>query len=288
MTKPKLKLRPRCKIGAHISAAGNIAFAPDRAKEIGCECFQFFSRPPQGGKAKPIDKKTADDFIAKCKKYQMESYIHAPYYINLGSANNHIFYGSISVLKEELSRGSELCVKYMMTHLGSARELGDKEGIKKVIKGIGEILKDYRGSCEFLIEMAAGAGGIIGDTFEEINSIVNSKELKKYKIGICFDTAHGFASGYDLRDDKSVKATFEKFDKVLGIERLKLIHANDSKADLASHKDQHEHIGKGKIGLKGFEAIVKLACKQKVNLILETPHDEVFAEDIDILKNLRK
>ncbi|MFA6421802.1 MAG: deoxyribonuclease IV [Candidatus Buchananbacteria bacterium] len=277
-----------CRVGAHVSAAGSIIFAPDRAREAGCECFQFFSRSPQGGNAKPIDKKTAEEFISKCKSNQMESYIHAPYFINLGSANNKIFYGSISFLKEELKRGSQLGVKYLMTHLGSAKELGDKEGLKKVVKGIKEILADYKGSCEFLIEMAAGAGSIIGDTFEEIAIIVNSKELKKYNIGICLDTAHAFASGYDLRNEKAVKATFKKLNDILGSDRLKLIHANDSKADLGSHKDQHAHIGEGKIGLDGFKAIVNYTCKQKVNLILETPKDGKDLEDIEILKKLRK
>ncbi len=261
---------------------------PLRAQELRCECFQFFSRPPQGGPAKPIDKKMADLFISRCQDLKMEAYIHAPYYINLASANNRIYYGSISVIKEELARGSQLGVKYLMTHLGSAKELGDKEGIKKTIKGIGEILKGYKGNCEFLIEMAAGSGSIMGDTFEEIGSIVNSKELKKYNIGICFDTCHGFASGYDLRDEKVVKKTFLQFDKILGIKRLKLIHANDSMTELNSKKDRHEHIGEGKIGLAGFKAIVKLACKQKINLILETQHDEKFENDLKILKRLRK
>ncbi|MFA6918874.1 MAG: deoxyribonuclease IV [Patescibacteria group bacterium] len=288
MLKQSKKSQPKCKVGAHISAAGDVSLAPLRAQEAGCECFQFFSRPPQGGKAKPIDLKTADLFISRCKNFKMESYIHAPYYINLASANNRIYYGSIAVIREELERGSKLGVKYLMTHLGSAKELGDKDGIKKIIKGIGEILKGYKGKTEFLIEMAAGSGSIMGDTFEEIGAIINSKELKKYNIGVCFDTCHGFASGYDLRNEQEVKKTFDKFNKILGIKRLKLIHANDSMTELGSHKDRHEHIGEGKIGLRGFKAIVKLACKQKVNLILETQHDEKFADDLKILKNLRK
>lgn len=276
-------------IGAHISAAGDMSLAPERAQAIGCECFQFFSRPPQGGKAKPVTATLAKNFKTKMKEYgQSECYIHAPYFINLASANNKIYYGSVAVLKEELSRGSELGVKYLMTHLGSAKDLGDSEGIKKVIKGISEILKDYKGGCEFLIEMSAGSGAIIGDTFEEIKKIIASATLKKYNIGICFDTAHAFASGYDLRSDKAVKETFKKFDQILGLQNLKLIHANDSKADLGSHKDQHEHIGAGKIGLAGFKAIGKFAGKQKINLILETPGDEERIEDIKILKKLRK
>lgn len=276
------------KIGAHISAAGDMAEAPIRAHEATLECFQFFSRSPQGGPAKPITEKLAHEFKSNCKKYQLDSYTHAPYYINLASAQNNIYYNSIKVLREELQRNSLLGVKYLMAHLGSAKELGEKEGLKKTIIGLAEILKDYSGETEFLIEMSAGAGAIIGDSFEEIATIVNSAKLKKYHLGICFDTCHGFASGYDLRDAKSVKNTFKKFDELLGLKRLKLFHANDCQSEFGSHKDRHAHIGHGNIGKAGFEAIVAIAKKHKINLILETPHDNLWNQDIKILKKMRK
>ena len=203
------------KIGAHISAAVDMSQAPLRAHEAGCECFQFFSCPPQGGSAKPIAGKQAADFKSHCHRYKLESYIHSPYYINLASAKNNIYYGSIKVIREELERGSILGVKYMMAHLGSARDLGEKAGIKKIIDGLEKILSGYNGSTEFLIEMSAGAGAIIGSDFESIAKIIKSPKLKKYKIGICFDTAHAFASGYDLRNKKTVTETFKKFDKTL-------------------------------------------------------------------------
>ena len=279
-------------IGAHISAAGDVSLAPLRAKEIRLECFQFFSRPPQGGPAKPITVGMAKKFQDNCKKHKLESYIHAPYYINLASVSNRIYYGSISVLRDELVRGSQLGVKYLMTHLGSAKDLGEKEGLKKTVEGIGKILDGYKGSTKFLIEMSAGSGAIIGDTFEEIAKIIFSAKLKKYKIGICYDTAHGFASGYDLRTDHAVKQTFKRFNEILDLKNLYLIHANDSLAELGSHKDRHGHIGKGLIGLGGFKALVSFAKKQKINLVLETPHegnqDKELLEDIKLLKKLRK
>jgi len=275
------------KIGAHISAAGNLTLAPLRAGKAGLECFQFFSRSPQGGPAKPITAKLAADFKAYCGQYRLESYIHTPYYINLASAKNNIYYGSISAIREELERGSLLGVKYAITHLGSAKDLGEAAGLKKCLDGLAQILKDYAGSTELLIEMSAGAGAIIGDTFEEIAKIVLSPKLKKYNLGVCFDTCHAFASGYDLRDAKTVAATFKKFDRLLGIERLKLIHANDCRSEFNSHKDRHAHIGQGKIGLAGFKAITAFAKKQKINLILETPQDDEFGKDAKILKKLR-
>lgn len=275
------------KIGAHVSAAGDIALAPARALEAGCECFQFFSRSPQGGKSKPLTAETIETFKSTCKKNKFETYIHAPYYINFGSANNRIFHGSISVLKEELERGSQLGVTGLMTHLGSAKELGEEKGLANVIKGVAAILENYHGSTQFLIEISAGAGMIIGDSFEEIAAIINVPELKKYNIGVCFDTAHAFASGYDLRDKKSVTTTFKKFDQLIGIKKLKLIHANDSKEDLNCRKDRHEHIGEGKIGMTGFKEIVAFAKKNNINMIIETPKDGKDIEDIKILKKLR-
>ncbi|MFA6228399.1 MAG: deoxyribonuclease IV [Patescibacteria group bacterium] len=276
------------KIGAHISAAVNISQAPRRAWKAGCECFQFFSRSPQGGPTKELTEQTVADFKADCEKYKLESYLHSPYYINLASAKNNIYYGSISALREELERGSLLGVKYMMAHLGSAKDLGKKAGMKRVAEGLEKVLAGYKGKTEFLIELSAGAGAIIGDTFEEIAKIVNSPRLRKHQIGICFDTCHAFASGYDLRTEQAVKKTFKKFDQILGLKRLKLIHANDSQTGLGSHKDRHEHIGQGQIGLAGFRAIVKFAEKQKINLILETPDGNDRVKDIKMLKKIKK
>lgn len=282
---PKLKYPL---IGSHVSAAGDLSLAPERSAAGGGECFQFFSRPPQGGPAKSITAKQAESFQANLKKFrQAECYIHAPYYINLASTNNRICQGSISVLRQELERGSELGVKYLMTHLGSAKDLGEQAGIKKVVKGLAEILKGYRGSTEFLVEMAAGAGAIIGDSFEEIKKIIQAPGLKKYRIGVCLDTAHAFASGYDLRDAKNLNRVFKNFDRILGLKNLKLIHANDSLTDFNSRRDRHAHIGQGRIGLAGFQALVNFVRRQKINLILETPHDGQDIEDIKILKQLR-
>ena len=275
-------------IGAHISAAGDVTLAPERSKKIGGECCQFFSRPPQGGKGKELTEAIGQKFKANMKKYgQAAAYIHAPYYLNFASLNNRIYYGSISVIRAELERGNILGVKALMFHPGSYKESGEKKGLKLVCEGLEKVLNDYQGKTELLIEMSAGAGAIIGDTYEEIDKIINSKELKKYKIGICFDTAHAFASGYDLRAEAAVKKTFSDFDKVLGYKNLKLIHANDSKVELNAKKDRHEHIGQGQIGLVGFQAIVNFAKAKKIDLILETPDLAGRKKDIEILKKLR-
>ncbi|MFH1456746.1 MAG: deoxyribonuclease IV [Patescibacteria group bacterium] len=286
-------------IGTHISVAGGVDNAPLNAHNIGCEVFQFFSRSPRGGKAPKLTDEVIKNFRNNLKKYnQQECYIHAPYYINLASNKKNIYQGSIFVLKEELERGSKLGVKYLMTHLGSAKDLGDKKAIQQVTAGISQVFKNYTGSCQFLIEMSAGSGQIIGDTFEEIAQIVSSVRVSSGKtakqIGVCYDTAHAFESGYDMRDEKSVKKTLDEFDKILGLDKLKLIHANDSKTYLGSRIDRHEHIGQGKIGLNGFKALLKVLSAsggKNINLILETPAGKEKADmrvdDIKILKKIR-
>lgn len=281
--------------GAHISIAGGIELAPERAGKLGCEVFQTFSRSPQGGPASKLTPEIVKKFKAGVKKYKLqEHYIHTPYYINLGSTNNRIYYGSISVIRDELERGTLLGSRYVMTHLGSAKGVGVKKAIAMVAQGLVKILSDYHGSTELLIEISAGSGEIIGDTFEEIAAVIESSEKKlkrKNVLGVCFDTQHAFASGYDLKTPEALKQTLNKFDKTIGLKRLKMSHLNDSKTDIGSHVDRHENIGKGKLGLSAFETIIKELRLKNVNLILETPRDEKGSEikdELRFLKNLRK
>jgi deoxyribonuclease IV len=280
--------------GSHISVAGGVEKAPERAYEVGCEVFQFFSRSLQGGPAPRLFTGKIKAFKENCKKFkQIESYIHAPYYINLASSKPSVRYGSSSVIRQELERGSILGVKYVMTHLGSAHEVGEKQSIVHVVDGLQRVLNDYTGKTQFLIEISAGAGMVIGDKFEEIAEIIKrvekNKKLKN-KIGVCFDTCHAFASGYDLRTKTAVKKTLKEFDDIIGLEKLKLFHCNDSKFGLGEHKDRHEHLGKGKIGLAGFEALVKESRLKNVNFILETPKDtsQDDPRNLKILKKFRK
>ena len=270
--------------GAHVSMAGGIDKAPERAAEIGCEVFQIFSRPPQGGNAVDIDGILADKFQANLKKHnQKEFYIHTPYIINLASQDGRIRENSIRLIREDLQRGSALGAKYTMTHLGSAKEL-DKETANKMTAENLKKVFDKNYETQLLIEISAGAGNIIGSAFEDLAYFID--ELKNYNIGICLDTAHMFASGYDLRDEELVKATFDKFEKTVGLKYLKLFHLNDSKVGLGERKDRHEHIGDGKIGLAGFRAIISEKRLWPFNMICETESDKV-AEDIKILKKIR-
>ncbi len=281
------------RVGLHASAAGGVLNAPENAKSLEAECFQFFSRSPRGGKAPKITEEVASLFRSKCRKYDMESYIHTPYYINFASQDKRIYHGSINVVREELKRGSLLGVKYVMTHIGSAKDfpLKDKEkksnaAMRQAVTGLKEVFKDKAGmSTKLLLEISAGAGAILGDTFEELKYFL--KGLKREDVHICLDTCHMFSSGYDIRTKQALDETMKQFRRVLGLEQLKLVHVNDSMTDLDSHKDRHEHIGKGKIGQAGFKAILKHPAFQKVNFILETKHDDLLKSDLDFLKKYR-
>ena len=277
--------------GAHVSAAGGLWSAPERAANIGCEIFQFFTRPPQGGAAPPITAETVEKFKEAVRKFHMKSaYVHAPYFLNLASINQRIRHGSIKIIREDLERASLLGCQALMFHPGSAKDAGQKKGEEFIREGLNQILEGYDGSCRLLIEISAGAGMVMGDTFEEISFFLKGAE-RGSEIGVCFDTQHAFASGYDLRTQETVQKTLDLFDRIIGLNRLILFHANDSQTDFESHRDRHEHLGKGKIGVEAFRSLVQNHALKKVNMIVETPFKQNckgVEEDLLFLKNLRE
>jgi deoxyribonuclease-4 len=278
------------KFGAHVSIQGGVWNAPKNAADIGCEVLQMFTRPPQGGKAPTITDEVAKKFQNEMKKNKISTaYLHAPYIINLASTVGQTRGYSIHLIREELERGSTLGCRALMFHMGSARDVGEKKGREMAKDGLEKILKDYKGSCQLLIEMSAGAGTVLGDKFEEIFDVLQAKGAEK--AGVCLDTQHAFASGYDFRDKKAVEKTLKEFDDVIGLERLVLIHANDSATELGSHKDRHAHIGEGKIGTVGFETIIKNKKLKNIDMVLETPWDngnsKGVEKDLKLLKSWR-
>ncbi len=272
------------RIGAHVSIAGGIQNVPKNGHDLDCEVIQIFTRPPQGGKAPTLTNEICEKFKVQSSKFKVkEVYVHTPYYINLASANNRIRYGSVKTIRDELERGTLIGAKYIMTHIGTAKELGQKEAIKKVIEMLKKTLEGYSGTTKLLLENSAGAGEIIGDDLKELKEIIDGVKSNAIS-GICLDTQHSFASGYDWRDFEN---TLKKIDKELGLEKIKLIHANDSQSDCGSNRDRHEHIGQGKIGLEAFKNIVAFTKKNNIDMLCETEWPGV-EEDIETLKNLRK
>lgn len=275
-------------IGAHVSIAGGIQNAPARAKEEGCETFQCFSRSPQGGPAPQL----TPDLLAQFKKNMAEAnmdrfVIHAPYYINLASQDNRIRHNSLRVIREELERGTLLGAQYVMYHPGSHTGQSLEEGIAAAQKGMVRILEGYTGSCQLLIEISAGAGSVLGDTFEEIAAMMRDcKDMPGFG-GICFDTCHAFASGYDFRTPEGARAVLEGFDRTIGLQWLKMSHVQDSKTDLGGKRDRHEHIGSGHIGFDGLKSLLTTPEFSRIDWILET-ESEGRAEDIELLRGIRR
>lgn len=282
------------RIGLHVSAAGGVENAPENAKSFDAEVFQFFSRSPRGGQAPKFSEEQVTAFRARCRRYGFESYIHTPYYINFASKKKALAAAAPRIVREELERASLLGVKYVVTHLGSAKDWVDNtpqhisnNALNQTIIGLKNIFKgDPDFSAKLLLELSAGAGAVIGNTFEELAYIL--KGLDRSDVHICLDTCHLFASGYDIRTRDGWNQTLQQFRRTLGITRLKLIHANDSKTGLGGHIDRHEHLGKGKLGLECFHVLFQHPDLAHVNFILETPHDTMIQNDITLLKRYRK
>lgn len=277
------------KIGAHVSAAGGVSNAPLNARAEKLETFQMFSRPPQTFKCPSLLPEEIERFKANVKSAGFKRYyIHAPYLVNLASADNRIRYASITMLRQELERGSQLGVRGVMFHVGScASQPSRAEGIQTAIKSLQKILDGYSGTCKLLLENAAGSGSVLGCTFEELATMLAG--VKKYttKTGICLDTAHAFGSGYDLRTATDVNVLVKTIGKIIGLKKLVVVQVNDSKVELNSKKDRHEHIGVGKIGITGFKYLLQHPKLKKFDFILETPF-EGRDKDVALLKKLAK
>ncbi|MCL5666227.1 MAG: deoxyribonuclease IV [Patescibacteria group bacterium] len=288
-------------IGCHVSVVGGVWNAPKNARDLGCETFQIFTRPPQGGSGAILTSDDIEKFRSEMDRYNFNSFVvHSPYYVNFGSSENRVYYGSINTVTQELARANLLGAQYVMTHVGSFKNAREEDVLKYAAEGLVKVLEKYEGKTRLLLENAAGSGNIVGDRFEELAMLM--EPLAKFKTfgGICLDTQHAFASGYDLRNTSTAVEVFRQFNKEIGLKWLKMAHINDSLTDLGSRRDRHEHIGKGKIGREGFGAIMEYLASHIpalpagrqypdssiMPLILETKHDTVKA-DVKILKQIR-
>ena len=261
------------KVGFHVSIAGSIDKAVDRAVAAGYNTFQIFTKSPRMWRSSPLNPLEVTRFREKVERHKIHPVFgHMPYLPNLASSRGNVYLRSIHSLTTELRRCSELGVPYLVTHLGSHRGAGKPVGRKKIIAAINRAFSKVEGPITLLLENSAGTQNSMGSSFEDINKIIAGIRHAD-RIGICFDTCHAFAAGYDLRTMRAVKLVIEQFDDHLGWERLKLVHLNGSKGDLNSHIDRHEHIGVGKIGIEGFRNILHSKLRE-VPLILETPLDE--------------
>ncbi|PVX26922.1 MAG: endonuclease [Candidatus Bathyarchaeum sp.] len=260
------------RIGFHVSIHDSVDMAVDRAAELECNTFQIFTRSPRQWHAAKLAPETAKAFYDKVKDYGMEPvFAHMPYLPNLASPKDEVYTKSVKTLTSELERCRQLKIPYLVTHLGSHLGTGIQNGFTRLIDGINQALNNADEEVMLLLENTAGTRNSMGSTFEDIQHIIERLSSPE-RVGVCFDTSHAFAAGYDLRTEETVEATVSKFDEVIGFERLKLVHLNDSKGDFNSKIDRHEHIGMGMIGEEGFRSILASRLG-KLPMIMETPKD---------------
>jgi deoxyribonuclease-4 len=272
------------KVGMHVSISGSIDKANDRARELTCDTFQMFTRNPRGWKFRKLKSSEAEIFRNKASSYQLSPIVsHMPYLPNLSSPQKLIYNKSVKSLGAELDRCAMLGIPYIVTHLGSHMGKGSDLGLERLVGAINTAISESGSGVIVLLENTAGTKNSMGSSFEEIKMIVNRVEDKK-RVGLCFDTAHAYAAGYDLHSPRGVDETLSKFDSVLGLKLLKVVHLNDSQVGLGSGRDRHEHIGLGYIGEAGFKALLKHPAIQGLPCILETPIDDRRDE----VGNLRK
>jgi deoxyribonuclease-4 len=262
--------------------SGSISNSIKNAENIGCTAFQIFTRNPRSWKAKSLE--VLD--IEKYKKKIKESYIdkkdvvvHMPYLPNLAAPQNDFYIKSREVLAEEIIRCFILDISYLVLHLGSHLGSGVNNGIMQIVSACHFAIDNFNSYYKrhlplyILLENSAGHKNSIGNKFEEIRILM--EKLGNKKFGVCFDTCHAFASGYDLRKSEKVIETIKNFNDTISINNLKVLHLNDSKGKINENKDRHEHIGLGSIGKEGFKEILNNRYFESIPIIMETPVDKI-------------
>ena len=258
--------------GVHVSIAGSILNAFGRAEERECDCFQIFTKNPRSWGAKPIDEKLAEIFSNTANSsFSNLVFAHISYLPNLAGEKPEIYKRSEEALITELERCNTLSIPYLVTHLGHAND-GVEKGKTRVISAINNALTRTRGDTKLLLENTAGEKNSIGSRFEDIADVISHVSYKS-RLGVCIDTCHAFAAGYDLRSDDTVTGFVKQFDNIIGLKYLHLIHLNDTKGGFGSGLDRHEHIGLGSIGYEGIRSILHHSSLRNIPCICETPVD---------------
>jgi len=272
-------------LGCHLSIGKGFAASIDAAEELGNNALQIFSHNASAWKMKPIDPDSASAFRKRLASSSLRYVvIHTMYLLNLASPDDSLFERSVAALIEEVARAAVLGVDRVVTHLGAHVGSGIEAGIARVIEGLERVIASppfaSAPGIRLLLENTAGAGTTVGTHFEELGEIISGLSDSS-RIGVCLDTCHAFAAGYDLRTQAAVDRTISAFDSAVGLKRLDLVHLNDSVFPLGSRKDRHTHIGRGEIGLEGVRAIVNHGALRSLPFILETPKEIDGRDDAD-------
>ena len=269
-------------MGFHVSITGSISNSIKNAESIGCTAFQIFTRNPRGWRAKSLEMNDVKEFKSKINDSYIDKndvVVHIPYLPNFAAPDGESYNKSKDVLAEEIIRCFELDISFLILHLGSHLGFGEKNGINQIVNACNFALDNFHSSyrrhlrLNILIENSSGQKNSIGSKFEEIRDILDV--LNDRKFGVCFDTCHAFASGYDLRTAEKVIETMNNFSDIINIKNLKVLHLNDSKGKINEKKDRHQHIGLGSIGKEGLMEVLKNKHFQNIPIIMETPNDGI-------------
>ena len=276
------------KIGAHVSASGGVSNAPLNAAKIGADAFAFFTKNQRQWSSKPLELKEIDNFHKACEAHQIDInniLPHDSYLINLGHPEREKLKKSRNAFIEEMSRCEQLNLTKLNFHPGSHLKQVDEDVCLNLISESINIALDKTESVTAIIENTAGQGSNMGYRFEHLATIIDGVE-DKTRVGVCIDTCHAFAGGYDLSTYESTRNVFNEFDKIIGFKWLKGMHLNDSKKKLGSRVDRHQSIGKGEIGMEAFRFILQDPRFNNIPLILETIDSSIWEQEIIMLREL--
>ncbi len=275
-------------LGMQVSAEGKIYQAFQRAKDLGCNTMQIFSRNPQRWRERFLEPGDIEEFKARRASYGIKPvFIHIPYLINLASPEPGLYRDSIRAYIEDIREAQKLKADYIVTHMGSHKNTSESGGLVRLATALNIILeKTSKSGVGILLENTAGSGSWLGYRFSHQQAVIAGLKDKK-RVGLCLDTAHAYLAGYDIATQKGLEAMLDEIDNGAGLNLLKLIHLNDTKDKLGSGRDRHEHIGKGQIGLEGMKRIISHPRLRDIAFILETPKDSERADRMN-LNRVRK
>ncbi len=278
------------RLGFHVSISGGFSLSVQRAFELGCTCMQIFSRNPRGWTVKPLDGDDIAEFKKLREKWDIAPvFVHTNYLINLASPRPDLYERSIEQFVIDLERTEALGAEYLVTHLGSASGKEAEWMIDRVSKALNTVRKLHPPRATILLENTAGEAGDVGYTLEQVREVIARLDYSS-SVGICYDTCHGFAAGYDIRSRKDVDALAKHIETTVGLNRLKGMHLNDCLRDFGSHVDRHWHIGEGKIGIEAFKILLNHPDFKGVPKIMETPKEteEDDPRNMRVVKSLLK
>lgn len=277
------------RIGAHVSISGGVEKAVERQEDIGGNCGQIFAGSPRTWSVSEYSEDDGETFRQLMEEKDQKPYtIHSTYLVNLATPKDDLFQKSLNCLQAELEAASVLGVEYVVFHPGAHTGSGRDNGVERIAEGIDEL--DIPENVTLLLENTAGKGTTLGRSFGELRRMIELAETPDEKIGVCMDTCHAHASGYELREEEGFQDMIQEIQEDLGLDKVKVLHLNDSKDEKGSEKDNHEHIGDGNIGEEGFRNIVNAEEFGEKPMVLETPTSDgkSYTENLEKILELRE